>query len=299
MPSSPLPLQLNQVTKSYGRSRGIVDVSFSLKPSEVFGFLGPNGAGKTTTIRTILNFIRPTNGSISVFGMDSVRDSVAIKRQVGYLAGNVAMYEHLTGSQLITFLASLHGQLDTSYVAQLASHFEADLSRPIKQLSKGNQQKIGLIQAFMTKPQLLILDEPTSGLDPLMQERFYESIKMARQDGATILISSHNLNEVQRICDRVAFIKDGQIISLEDIAKLKHLAVNHFIVTFTQPIKPTSFDKVEAVSEVKIDKNVGHFVVQGHMDEFVKTLAKHSVESIEINQASLEDIFMRHYQTKE
>src|SRR5690606_38829307 len=205
------------VTKTYGKQRGIEDVSFSLNKGEVFGFLGPNGAGKSTTIRTILNFTSPNKGSISIFGKDSVKNSVEVKRKIGYLAGNFAAYPSLTGAQLLTLLSSMQGQKDETYQAELVKRFGADLTRPIHQLSKGNSQKLGIIQAFSHKPDLIILDEPTSGLDPLMQERFYEAVAEAKAAGATLLISSHNLTEVQRICDRAAFIREGKIISIEDI----------------------------------------------------------------------------------
>lgn len=294
--SNTSPLVLQNVTKTFGKSRGIEDVSFNLKKGEVFGFLGPNGAGKSTTIRAILNFIKPTQGSITVFGLDSVEDSVEIKRRIGYLAGNFAGYSHLSGNQLLSFLNSLQQNSDKDYAQILVKRFDTELGRPLKQLSKGNQQKIGIVQAFMHQPELLILDEPTSGLDPLMQERFYQTVMEAKEAGSTILISSHNLGEVQRICDRAAFIRQGKLIDIQDIANTAKLAINQLTVTFgTTKVDAKAFAKISQVQEQQIEGKIGRFTVQGNMDALIKVLAAYPVENIQIDQASLEDVFLQMY----
>lgn len=293
------PLLVSKLTKRYGRARGIEDVSFEIAKGEVFGFLGPNGAGKTTTIRTILNFMKPTNGLVTIFGLDSHLESIKVKRHVGYLAGDFAAYESMTGQQFLTFLGSLNQQVDAAYVDDLAKRLRADLNRPIGELSKGNRQKIGLIQAFMHKPDLLILDEPTSGLDPLMQEQFYELLNDARARGASVLFSSHNLTEVQRVCDRAAFIRDGKLIAVQDVRMVQSLNVHRFTVTFVEKVPATAFEHVEGVEEAKISGRQGTFTISGSVDAFIKALARHHVQAITQPETNLEDIFMRYYEQKD
>lgn len=294
--ASDRPLVVRNLTKRYGRARGVEDVSFELEPGEVFGFLGPNGAGKTTTIRTILDFMRPTSGGVEIFGLDSVRQSVEAKRHIGYLAGDFAVYENLTGKQLVDYMASLDGEIDREYVGQIVSRFGIEMGRPLRQLSKGNRQKLGLLQAFMHRPKLLILDEPTSGLDPLMQEEFYKLLADVKAAGVTVFISSHNLGEVQRVCDRAAFIREGKLIAIEDIAKARKMNISRFTVLFGEAITPSDFENIEGVEDVtKAGAKQLHFVVAGHMDAFVKALAKHKVQSIIPEETQLEDVFMRYY----
>lgn len=293
------PLLVSKLSKRYGRARGIEDISFEIAPGEVFGFLGPNGAGKTTTIRTILNFMRPTSGSALIFGLDSNRDSVAAKKHLGYLAGDFAAYEALSGSQITTILSSLGTPIDHKYVMELAERLQADLSRPLNQLSKGNRQKIGLIQAFMHKPNLLILDEPTSGLDPLMQEQFYELINEARGRGASVLFSSHNLTEVQRVCDRAAFIRDGKLIAIQNVRETHSLSLHRFVVTFGKPLPVNAFTHVQGVEKADISGLQGSFAIRGSVDQFIKALSQYHVIAISQPETSLEDIFMRYYEQKE
>ena len=203
-------IQLEKLTKSYGVHRGIIDVDLNVEQGEVFGFLGPNGAGKTTTIRTALDLIRPTSGRALVFGIDSSADPVAIHKRIGYIPGEFTLYDRLTGGQTLDYFANLRGGVDRAYQASLIERFEIDPSRRFKELSKGNKQKIGLVIALQHKPELLILDEPTSGLDPLVQQSFYALVREAKADGRTVFLSSHILSEVERTCDRVAIIRDGQ-----------------------------------------------------------------------------------------
>jgi ABC-2 type transport system ATP-binding protein len=207
-PSVPA-LEVERLTKSYGRARGVVDLTFSVERGEVFGYLGPNGAGKTTTIRTLLDFIRPTGGRASILGLDSRRDAIAIHRRVGYLPGEFGLYERLTAHEQLTYLSSLRGGDDERSIRELAERFDLDLDVRIASLSHGNKQKVGLIQAFVHRPDVLILDEPTQGLDPLMQQAFYRLLHEARERGGTVFLSSHVMPEVEHVCDRVGIIRDG------------------------------------------------------------------------------------------
>jgi ABC-2 type transport system ATP-binding protein len=211
------PLSIINFSKNYDKFTAVDNLTLEINTGEIFGFLGPNGAGKSTTIRTILNFIFPSNGSINIFGLDSVQDAVQLKKHIGYLAGDIALYEEMTGDQILNYLADLQEDTDWDYVKDLVKRLDASLYQPIKTLSKGNKQKIGLIQAFMNKPNLLILDEPTSGLDPLMKQVFYEMVLEMKQAGKSIFISSHDLTEIQKVCDRVGFIREGKLIAIEDL----------------------------------------------------------------------------------
>ena len=209
-----LPLILHGLTKRFGRKLAVNNVSLELCEGEVFGFLGPNGAGKSTTIRSVMDFLRPTDGWVELLGGQSLQERTALHDRVGYLAGDIALYENMTGRKLLKFLARIGRKVDWKYVDELAERFEAVLDRPIRQLSKGNRQKIGLIQAFMHRPKLLILDEPTSGLDPLMKQVFYDLVREVSGQGSTVFVSSHDLAEVQKICHRAGFIRDGKLIAI-------------------------------------------------------------------------------------
>jgi len=213
-------IETERLTKFYGAHRGIEDVSLTVEPGEVFGFLGPNGAGKTTTIRTLLDLLHPTRGSARVFGLDSRRDSVAIRARLGNLPGDFGYGKRASGREAIALLARLRGVEDLTRVEDLAKRFRADLERPMGQLSRGNRQKVGLILAVFHRPELLILDEPTSGLDPLMQEEFLALVREERERGCAVFVSSHELDEVERVCDRVGIIRDGRMIAVERVADL-------------------------------------------------------------------------------
>lgn len=287
------------MTKYYGKYRGIEDLSFTLEPGEVFGFLGPNGAGKTTTIRTILDFIRPTGGTAEIFGYDSVHEGLEAKRHIGFLAGELAVYEKLSGQEFLAYLGALGSPVDWEYVADISARLKADLTRPLHELSKGNRQKIGIIQALMHRPSLVILDEPTSGLDPLMQEVFYELLREAREHGATVLISSHNLTEVQKICDRAAFIREGQLVSVEQVANTQDMNVHRFTVWFGQKVVPQDFEGTKGLEEVTVSGRQANFVVTGSVDAFIKCLARFKVRNLAREETTLEDIFMRYYKNDE
>ena len=217
-------IQAEKLTKFYGQHRGIVEVDLEVKEGEAFGFLGPNGAGKTTMIRTLLNHIRPTSGKASIFGIDVTVDPVAIHRRLGYLPGEFVLYDKLTGGQTIEYFANLRGGVDPVYQAELISRLEVDPTRKFKEYSKGNKQKIGLVVALQHRPDLLLLDEPTSGLDPLVQQTFYDVIREAKAEGRTIFMSSHILSEVEKTCDRVAIIRDGQLTRVDRVEALRDMA---------------------------------------------------------------------------
>ncbi|MDH3607315.1 MAG: ABC transporter ATP-binding protein, partial [Acidimicrobiia bacterium] len=209
------------LTKHYGDVRALTDLNLEIRPGEIFGFLGPNGAGKTTMIRTILDEIRPTAGRATILGMDTHEQSVEIRRHIGYVPGDLAMYPSLTGKDTLTYFSNMRGGVEWSFVDQLADRLDADLSKKVGDLSSGNRQKVGLIQAFMNKPQLLIMDEPSSGLDPLVQREFQAMMREVAADGRTVFLSSHTLSEVQRVAHRVGIIRHGELIAVEAVASLR------------------------------------------------------------------------------
>jgi len=209
------------LTKDYGSHRGLFELELQVAPQEVFGYLGPNGAGKTTTIRLLMGMIRPTAGSAYIFGLDCIRESVEVKRRVGYLPGDVPQFGSLRGSEVVAYLGGMRGGVDRGNVRRLAERFELDLSRRFREYSSGNRQKLAILLAFMHRPELLILDEPTSGLDPLNQQEFYSLLREARDDGATVFLSSHVLSEVQRICDRVGIIRSGSLVRVAPLDELR------------------------------------------------------------------------------
>ncbi len=301
MPSLKLnkPLVINNLTKNYGNSRGIKSISLNLEPGEVFGFLGPNGAGKSTTIKTILNFLAPSSGDVKIFGLDSVKFSTQIKQQIGYLAGEFTVYENLTGEQLLTYLGSFNQNFDWQNVEELAKQFDAELNKKISNLSKGNKQKLGLIQAFMHQPKLLILDEPTSGLDPIMQEEFFKLIQVAREKGTTIFFSSHNIFEVQRVANRAGFIRNGQLIAVEDINNLHKIGLHKLEVHFAKSVPEDKFKGIKNVNVIKADSNIIKFTVKGSINLLIKKLAEFDVISINFQETNLEEIFLNYYLPQE
>jgi ABC-2 type transport system ATP-binding protein len=295
-------IETHRLTKYYGKARGVIDLDMRVEVGEIYGFLGPNGAGKTTTIRTLLDFIRPSSGSATIFGMDVHRQSVEIKKQLGNLPGELALYPNLTGWQVLEYSANLRGGVDQREVARLAERLDADLSRPMKAYSHGNKQKIGLIQAMMHKPGLLIFDEPTTGLDPLVQQSLYEIIEEVKQEGRTVFFSSHVLPEVERLCDRVAIIREGRLVAVETVAGLKEKAVRELEVVFERPVSPSEFAGVPGVAEVTARGGSGSvlgFKVKGSMDALVKAVAQHTVINIVAHEQSLEVIFLGYYKTQE
>jgi ABC-2 type transport system ATP-binding protein len=284
-----------RLTKSYGRSRGIVDLSFHVSPAEVFGFLGPNGAGKTTTIRTMLDFIRPTSGQLSIFGLDPRRQEASVHRRIGYLPGELSLYERLTGEELLRTFLSFRGMNDLSHARELADRLGLDLMRRIRTLSHGNKQKIGLVQAFMHRPDLLILDEPTQGLDPLVQQEFYGLVEESRERGATVFLSSHVMPEVERVCDRVAIIREGLLVTVADIGELKARARRRVELHFEGKADASAFAGLPGVQDVEAHGESLSFSIAGPIDAVVKTAARFTVVSMTAHDPSLEDVFLEFY----
>ena len=269
-----------------------------MRPGEVFGFLGPNGAGKTTTIRVLLDLIRPTSGRALVLGRDSRRETLAIQKRSGYLPGELYLYPNLTGRETLRYLGNLRGGVDWSYVAALAERLDCDLERKVADLSSGNKRKIGLIQAFMHRPELLILDEPTSGLDPLVQREFYRLLDEARDGGQTVFLSSHVLPEVQRVCDRVAFIREGELVAVENVAELMGKAVRELEVVFARPVPSSVFAAIPGVTGIVSDGDDAamlRLTVTGSLDPVLKKLAEHPVLDLVSQVPDLEDVFMTFY----
>ncbi len=292
---SDVVIRTRGLTKSYGSVAAVVDVDMEVRRGEVFGYLGPNGAGKTTTIRVLLDHIRPTNGSATVFGMDTRANSVAIKRRVGYLPGEFSLYDSMTGEEVLTYMANLRGDVDWDYTRDLADRLDANLGRKFSQLSRGNKQKVGLIQAFMHRPELIVLDEPTSGLDPLMQQAFYDMIDEVKADGRTVFFSSHNLPEVERVCDRVAFIRGGRLIAVEDVNDIVQKAFHRFEARIADDFTAEEFQSVPGVAAVSVSGDAVTFDVIGSPDAVVKTLARHSVTKLFTHESALEDVFLAYY----
>lgn len=290
-------ISLKGLSKRYSGSENyaIKDVSLKVMPGEVYGFLGANGAGKSTTIRCLLNFIQPTHGSATIMGMNIVEDSVKVKHRVGYLSGDLALYRKMTGKQFFAYMADLHPVEHKGYLKKLTTMFQAELNKPLEALSKGNRQKIGVIQAFMSEPDVLILDEPTSGLDPLMQEQFFSLVKELRSLGRSVFVSSHNFAEVQRMCDRIGFIRAGKLVSEQRLDDLANKAANTFILTFRDK---TPLAELHAIPHAKvIPHNDKHATVAitGDLTPLFSLLAKYPVIQFEQEEVNLEEQFLRFY----
>jgi ABC-type multidrug transport system, ATPase component len=283
------------LTKFYGASRGIVEASFELTAGEVFGFLGPNGAGKSTTIRLMLDLIRPTSGRIDLFGLDPRKRGIELRRRIGYVPGDLRLYERLTARELLRYFSNLRGMRGLGAAVQLAERLELELDRPIHALSKGNRQKVGLVQALMHGPELLVLDEPTSGLDPLVQQTFNDLLREATGTGSTVFLSSHMLGEVQRVADRVAVVREGRIELVEEVETLRRRAFTRVDVTFAETPSPDAFAGVPDVRELERHAQSVIFALEGSPDPLVKALARHHVVALDIHEADLEDIFLSLY----
>lgn len=291
-------IDLERLTKRYGRRRGIEDVSLTVLPGEVFGFLGPNGAGKTTTIRTMLDLLRPTSGRASVLGLDSHRDAEEIHRRIGYLPGEYAAYRRMTGERYLAFFAELRGVPASAY-ERLADRLACDLGPQISSLSHGNAQKLGLIQALMHDPELLILDEPTQGLDPLIQHEVHAIVRDVAADGRTVFLSSHILPEVERTCDRVGIIGDGRLIAVEDVGDLRAKAVRVVEFHFAAPVDHAAFVGIAGVREMEIHGDVLRCTIQGSMDALLKAASRFEVIDLQSQQPGLERQFLHYYRRED
>jgi ABC-2 type transport system ATP-binding protein len=288
-------IRTEKLTKFYGSHRGIIEVDLEVQKGEVFGFLGPNGAGKTTTIRTLLDLIRPTSGKAFVFDIESSADPAAIHRRIGYLPGEFALYDRLTGGQTLEYFGNLRGGVDRAYQAQLIERFDLDPSRRFREYSKGNKQKVGLVAALQHKPELLLLDEPTAGLDPLIQQTFFELLRESVKDGGTVFLSSHILSEVERSCDRVAIIREGRLVRVDRVDALRDLAHHQVELRFAGPAPVTEFKKLSGVSDVEVEDHVLRLRVLGPITPVVQAAARLGVIDFLSHEPSLEETFLAQY----
>jgi ABC-2 type transport system ATP-binding protein len=283
------------LAKFYGRRRGLDGLDLEVRAGEIYGFLGPNGAGKTTTIRILLDLIRPTRGRIRVLGTDPRAGGPALRRRIGYLAGDFVVDDGQSSAELLAHLGHLRGGVPPSHVRELADRLELDLRTRIRSLSKGNRQKLGLVQAFMHRPELLVLDEPTAGLDPLLQQTFLELVAEAKAAGQTVFMSSHVLSEVQQAADRVGIIRDGVMVAVEDVQALRRRAVRHVEIHFDEPVAPDAFVGLAGVSDVQVDGHVLRCRLAGRADPLVKMAARYAVDSIIVAEPDLEELFLTYY----
>ncbi|ROL60448.1 ABC transporter ATP-binding protein [Bacteroidetes/Chlorobi group bacterium ChocPot_Mid] len=291
-------IELNKLTKFYGKICGIKDVSFNVTNGEIFGFIGPNGAGKSTTIRTLLNFLFPSSGSAKIFGLDIVKNSEMIKKRIGYLPAESNYYDNMTVRELMDYSASFYNIKDfENRLKYLTDSLDLDIQRKINDLSSGNKKKVSIVQSLLHNPDLLILDEPTSGLDPLVQSAFYEILQEENKKGVTIFFSSHILSEVQRICDRVAIIRQGKIIKVESIENMKKNLLKNVHISFTET-SPDCID-IQGVVKYQRSKKEIRFLFDGDINELTACLSKYKIENIAIEDPNLDEIFLHFYKNHE
>ncbi|WP_084965210.1 ABC transporter ATP-binding protein [Thermoactinospora rubra] len=286
-------VQAEGLTKYYGRRRGLEDLTLEIQPGEVFGYLGPNGAGKTTTIRLLLDVIRPTRGLVRVLGEDT--RTPAVRNRIGYLPGELALEGREKAREYLEFLAKVRGGVPAARIDGLAERLDADLGVPMRKLSKGNKQKIGLIQAFMHEPEFLILDEPTSGLDPLVQQEFLAMVREVRASGRTVLMSSHVLAEVEHVSDRVGIVRGGRLVAVENVAALREKAVRRVELHFDAPVPREAFEGLPGVRDLRIEGASLRCTIDGRPDALVKAAAKFTVVHMVSAEPDLEEIFLTYY----
>lgn len=291
-------IEIKNLTKMYGSARGIENISFTVKEGEIFGFIGPNGAGKSTTLRTLLSIIYPTSGSATIFGKDSVQYAPEIKKDIGYLPSEVFYYDKMKVKDLLNYSASFYKKDCSRRIKELADLLDLDLSKKIDDLSYGNRKKVGIIQGLLHEPKLIILDEPTGGLDPLMQKKFFELLKEENRKGATILFSSHILSEVQRLCDRVAIIKEGKLIAVEKIKTLQENNHKKIKVEVKGPITENYFDGTGVTKVVK-EENTISFLYRGDINLIMAKLAALDLANVWIDEPDLEEIFLHYYEKED
>lgn len=291
-------IELNGLTKTYGGARGITDLSFTVEEGEIFGFIGPNGAGKSTTIRTMLGLIYPTGGSAKIFGKDCLQHGTEIKKEIGYLPSEVFYYDNMKVKDLLLYSASFYKKDSRKRMLELAERMELDLNKRIDDLSLGNKKKVGIVQGLLHEPRLIILDEPTSGLDPLMQQRFFELLEEENRKGATILFSSHILSEVQRLCSRVAIIKEGRLIALEKMSELKGSTYKKFKLAAKSDVDASLF-AIPGVMEWKAEGGEISFLFKGDINDILRRIAGLDLSNLWVEEPDLEEIFMHYYESRE
>lgn len=285
-----------ELSKNYGRLVALSDVSLRIEGGEVFGYLGPNGAGKTTTLRLLMGMIKPTAGSATVLGLDAWHDSVEIHRRVGYLQGEAALYGKLTGRQHIAYFCHLRGTDDESSALKLAARLDLDLDHAARTLSKGNRQKIAVVLALMSLPQLLILDEPTSGLDPLVQQEFHEILREQAARGGSVLLSSHILGEVQRVADRIGVVRAGRLIAVERLQELRGKSLHHISARFAGAVPAAAFGRMPGVRDTQVSGQVLTCTApQSALNALLKEVARHEIVDFECAEAELEETFLAYY----
>lgn len=288
-------VDINRLTKQYGTFRGIIDINLQIKEGEVFGFIGPNGAGKSTTIRTILNLIHPSKGEAKIFGLNCFKQSEKIKQLIGYLPSEVHYYDDMKVGDLLKYSAGFYKKDCSQRINELCGILELNADKKLEELSFGNKKKVGIVQALLHQPKLLILDEPTSGLDPLMQNKFFEILKEENRKGVTIFFSSHILTEVQKMCDRVAIIKEGRILKIESIENLRANTYKKIKIEFKRPEK-AAFEGFPGVVNRIAGENSVEFIYSGQVDEIIRKLYEYELANLWIEEPQLEEIFMHYYQ---
>ena len=295
------PIAVEGLTRYYGKRLGVTDLTFIVEPGEIFGFLGPNGAGKTTTIRQLMGLIKPTRGSARIFGMDCWVDAPRVKASVGYLPGDIRYYDRMTGSALLAFLASFRAGDVLGRARDLAARLDLDLSPQVRHLSKGNRQKLAIVQSLMYGAPLLILDEPSAGLDPIRQVEFLDLLREEQQRGVTIFLSSHLLTEVERIATRVGIVREGELVAVENVARLRALRERLMDVTFREPVAPERFAGLEGVRVVTTDAGgrQAQLGVRGPLGPLLAALAALPVEDLTYGPPDLESVFLHYYGVSE
>jgi ABC-type multidrug transport system ATPase subunit len=290
-------IRTSKLSKDYGLGRGLFDLDLEVLPQEVFGYLGPNGAGKSTTIRCLMGLIRPTQGSAHIFGLDCLRDSVAVKRKVGYMPGDMPQWGSMRGKEVVAYLGGMRGGADPKIVRNIAERFELDLGRRFREYSSGNKKKLGIVLAFMHRPDLLILDEPTGGLDPLNQQEFYKLLHETRDAGATTFLSSHILSEVEHVCDRVGIIRSGRLVKVADLDEIHSIRIHRLELEFSPdtPVPEASIRSAAGVDEVVVSDHRVTCTVRGTFDPLLKALEGTSVTNLVSHEPSLEEIFLTYY----
>ena len=288
-------IEIDKLTKYYGKARGIIDVSFDVEEGEIFGFIGPNGAGKSTTIRTLLALIYPTSGSARKFGRDCIKEGTEIRKDIGYLPSEVFYYDNMKVIDLLRYSASFYPDPDLRRMRELAEIMDLDLTRRIEDLSYGNKKKVGIVQGLLHRPRLIILDEPTGGLDPLMQHKFFELIRAENRQGATVLFSSHILSEVQKLCHRVGIIRDGRMVQIEGIDTMQHNNYKKFKVEIREPVPPAYFD-LPGISDLKVSGQAASFIFKGDINSVIAKLCHFQISSLLVEEPSLELIFLHYYE---
>lgn len=287
-------IEVNNLTKSYGKSRGIADVSFNVEEGEIFGFIGPNGAGKSTTIRTLLGLIHPTSGGAKIFGKDCIQYAPEIAKEIGYLPSEVFYYDNMKVIDLLKYSASFYKKDCSKRMMELAETMDLDLGKKIDDLSFGNKKKVGIVQGLLHEPKLIILDEPTSGLDPLMQQKFFDLLVEENKKGATVLLSSHILSEIQKLCTRVAVIKEGKIIAVDKISTLQENNYKKIKISTKSHIDNNYF-KADGVVNLAAKKNEVSFLFKGDINSLIQRVSKIEINNILIEEPDLEEIFMHFY----